>query len=200
MNREKFHGRVKGRARTCAHVGCEEVGEFRAPNPAGRGAGFDGPGDYQWLCLEHVRAFNAGYDWFSGMSREQIEEAQAPAAGWSNAARFFSEAGVDRPPKWADFHDPLDAISARFKNGVADRARAQASRFPAEERRALKTLGLDEAADLAALRSAYSKLVRQYHPDRNGGDRSFEKRLQAVIEAYQLLKTSIHFKTPRAAP
>ena len=40
---------------------------------------------------------------------------------------------------------------------------------------------------------ATRKLVRQYHPDRNGGDRSFETRLQAVVEAYQLLRRAKAF-------
>ena len=30
--------------------------------------GFDGPGDWRWLCLDHVREFNAGYNYFDGMS------------------------------------------------------------------------------------------------------------------------------------
>ena len=42
--------------------------------------------------------------------------------------------------------------------------------------------------DRGELRRRYSALVRQYHPDRNGGDRSFETRLQQVVEAYQLLR------------
>jgi DnaJ-class molecular chaperone len=35
--------------------------------------------------------------------------------------------------------------------------------------------------------------VRRYHPDKNGGDRSKEARLTAVIEAYQLLKVAAAF-------
>lgn len=190
MNRDRFHGRVGGRQQPCAHPGCPEVGEFRAPNPYGKAASPNGPGDVQWLCLEHVRAFNARYNFFDGMSREEIEEAQMPAAGWANASRVFADGGVDRPPKWADFHDPLDAISARFKDGVA-KARHDARHLTAEDRRALKQLGLDANADRKALRTRYSELVRKYHPDRNGGDRSFEKKLQAVVEAYQLLKASL---------
>jgi DnaJ domain len=191
---DRFHGRVRGQRQACNHPGCQETGEFRAPNPYGRTAGPNGPGDYQWLCLTHIRAFNARYDFFAGMSREEIEDAQMPAAGWANASRVFNEAGVDHPPKWSDFHDPLDAISARFRNGVA-RAKAQDSRFTAEDRRALKQLGLDDNADRKALRTRYSELVRKYHPDRNGGDRSFEKKLQAVVEAYQLLRVSPAFAT-----
>ena len=53
----RFHGRVEGRAQPCAHPGCEAPGEFRAPGA--RRPGFDGPGDWRWLCLDHVREFNA---------------------------------------------------------------------------------------------------------------------------------------------
>jgi curved DNA-binding protein CbpA len=54
-------------------------------------------------------------------------------------------------------------------------------------------LGLGEDADLHAMRQRYSNLVRRYHPDKNGGDRTHEGRLGAVIEAYQLLRRSAAF-------
>lgn len=54
-------------------------------------------------------------------------------------------------------------------------------------------LGLDLDADRRALRKRYSELVHSLHPDRNGGDRSSEKRLQSVVEAYQLLRKAAAF-------
>jgi curved DNA-binding protein CbpA len=54
-------------------------------------------------------------------------------------------------------------------------------------------MGLDPQADRKRLRSRYSELVRRYHPDRNGGDRSHEARLQSVVEAYQLLRKAAAF-------
>jgi curved DNA-binding protein CbpA len=50
-------------------------------------------------------------------------------------------------------------------------------------------LGLGVDSDRRALRLRYAELVRLYHPDRNGGDRSHEKALRAVIEAYTQLKS-----------
>ncbi|MBA3895561.1 MAG: J domain-containing protein, partial [Sphingomonadaceae bacterium] len=61
------------------------------------------------------------------------------------------------------------------------------------DRRALEALGLDANADRRALRTRYSELVRRYHPDRNGGDRSHEAALQRTIAAYQQLKGSVAF-------
>ena len=48
-------------------------------------------------------------------------------------------------------------------------------------------------ADLAAVRKAYSVLVRRYHPDRNGGDRTHEAKLRNVIDAWQTLKVANAF-------
>lgn len=182
--RDRFHGRVYGTKRHCHSPGCAEAGEFRAPNPYG--------GDWQWLCLDHVREFNASYNYFSGMNREEIEFAQMPLAGWATETRAFTRAGVDAPPRWADFHDPLDAISARFRDRMPTE-RADGKPLSGEDRKALTILGLEPDADRRALRARYSELVRKYHPDRNGGDRSYEKALQGVIEAYQQLKGSAAF-------
>lgn len=170
----------------CTVPGCPDAGEFRAPNPYAEARG-DAPPEWQWLCLDHVRDFNSGYNYFDGMSREEIELAQMPLSGWARETRAFSHGGADAPPRWTDFSDPLDAISSRFRTATAD---VSDPRFSAEDRQALKTLGLDDTADRTALRTAYSALVRRYHPDRNGGDRSFEKKLQAVVEAYQRLRRS----------
>jgi hypothetical protein len=192
---DRFHGRIEGAERPCAAPGCDECGEFRAPGP--RASGFDGPGDYRWFCLDHVRQFNAGYDFFAGMSADEIIAAQSPLSGWEQESRAFRPtAGIDQAPRWADFADPLEAINARARarRASANPAGRQDGRpVTTEERRALETLGLPLDADRKDLRGRYSQLVRKYHPDRNGGDRSFEARLQQVVEAYQLLRRAVAF-------
>ena len=191
MRQTKFHGRYEDTGRECAHPRCSEPGEYRAPG--GRGHGFDGPGEWRWLCLEHVREFNAGYDWFEGMSAEEVFAAQSPASGWrTESPSFRPTAGVDGMPRWSDFDDPLDAISARA-SGIKSRARrvaemAMDGRFSREEAEALETMGLGLDTDRKGLRRRYSELVRRYHPDRNGGDRQYETRLNRVVEAYQTLR------------
>jgi hypothetical protein len=184
---------VSGSERLCDAPGCEEVGEFRAPPEGGRRSGFDGPGDWRWFCLDHVRAFNGGYNFFAGMSSEEIAEQQKPYAGWERETRAFS-ANPSPPPKWSDFTDPLDAIGARFAERAAQRAADAAARADGRilsdgDRKALRVLGLEIDTDRRGLRQRYADLVRRYHPDRNGGDRSHEKALQEVIAAYTQLKS-----------
>ena len=183
----KMHGRVEGARARCAVPGCSQPGEFKAPLQP---ANFDGPGSWRFLCLDHVREHNSRYNFFEGMSVDEITRAQHPLAGWDRASRSFTEHGADPPPRWTDFADPLDAISTRFGN---IRERSKPSRFSKPERRALSVLGLGDDADRHSVRQRYSALVRRYHPDKNGGDRSHEVRLREVIEAYQLLRKSAAF-------
>ena len=186
-NQSRLHGRVEGARARCAVPGCGEPGEFKAPFQA---ANFDGPGSWRFLCLDHVREHNAKYNYFNGMSPEEIQDAQGPLAGWERPSRRFAHVGADAPPKWSDFSDPLDAISTRFGYLRKD---APPAKFTKAERRALSVLGLGEDSDRHALRQRYSRLVRRYHPDKNGGDRSHEGRLREVIEAYQLLRKATAF-------
>jgi hypothetical protein len=183
----KLHGRVEGARAQCAVPGCDQPGEFKAPLQP---ANFDGPGAWRFLCLDHVRQHNSRYNFFDGMSADEIQEAQSPLAGWDRPSRKFAANGADPAPRWSDFSDPLDAIATRFGR---TRPAKDESRFSKAERRALAVLGLGEDADRHALRHRYSHLVRRYHPDKNGGDRSHEARLGEVIEAYQLLRKAASF-------
>lgn len=185
----RLHGRVEGARARCAAPGCAAPGEYKAPLQP---ANFDGPGSWRFLCLEHVREHNAEYNFFEGMSTNEITRAQHPLGGWERPSRSFAANGADPPPKWSDFSDPLEAISGRF-GSLRERAGGSGSRFTKPERRALFVLGLGDDADRHSLRRRYSALVRRYHPDKNGGDRSHEGRLGEVIEAYQLLRKAPAF-------
>ena len=188
MKPARLHGRVEGARSQCAVPGCDAAGEFKAPLQP---ANFDGPGAWRFLCLDHVREHNARYNFFQGMSSEEITAAQSLLGGWERPSRKFAANGADPAPKWSDFVDPLDAISGRF--GRIRERNGQPARFSKPERQALSVLGLGEDVDRHALRQTYSALVRRYHPDKNGGDRSHEARLTAVIDAYQLLRKSAAF-------
>ena len=93
----------------------------------------------------------------------------------------------------------FDAINRGEVQPVLDRLRGMSTvtrkealqGISPEDRAAWRTLGLEPGADRRALRQAYSRLVREYHPDRYGGDRRFEKQLTAVVEAYQHLRDKV---------
>src|SRR5687767_2887463 len=112
-----MHGRVEGVRDRCAVPGCGELGEYKAPLEP---ANFNGPGSWRFLCLDHVREHNSAYNFFDGMSAEEISAAQNVYGGWERSVRAFSPT-AGATPVWSDFADPLDAIAARFLGARARR-------------------------------------------------------------------------------
>lgn len=49
-------------------------------------------------------------------------------------------------------------------------------------------LGVPKGATKDAIRKAYLKLAKQYHPDKTGGDKAAEERLKEINAAYDILK------------
>src|SRR5262249_9964905 len=50
-----------------------------------------------------------------------------------------------------------------------------------------ETLGVKRAASDEEIKKAYRKLARQYHPDRNPGDKQAEARFKEIQAAYDVL-------------
>jgi hypothetical protein len=167
----------------CDHPGCTNAGDFRAPQ------GRDREGQYFCFCIDHVREYNATYDYFTGMSDDAVQKYQKEALV---GHRPTWNMGVNRAAGQAsapdDLHpDSLGIFRARARQGRADAPRRP--HYSIATTKALTTMGLDETADAAAVKARYKQLVKQLHPDANGGDRSNEDKLRDIIRAYNFLKT-----------
>jgi DnaJ-domain-containing protein 1 len=85
-------------------------------------------------------------------------------------------------------NDPFDLLGAGRHARAADVT--PEPRLGNAARKALDTLGVDHNADKAAVKARYKMLVKRLHPDANGGDRSREDQLRAIINAYNYLRTA----------
>ena len=72
-------------------------------------------------------------------------------------------------------------------------ARGQGRNAQGDERRAQGAAGDGARPPSHArdVKAKYKALVKQHHPDANGGDRSTEDRLIEIIKAYNYLKTVV---------
>src|SRR5881227_497749 len=55
------------------------------------------------------------------------------------------------------------------------------------ERDLYKVLGVDRKASQDEIKKAYRKLARQYHPDKNPGDKTAETKFKEISAAYDVL-------------
>jgi hypothetical protein len=168
----------------CQWRGCTAAGSHRAPMGRGR------EGKYFMLCLDHVRQFNASYNYFEGWSSAQVEAFQKDAAighrptwttsngagtGARNAGIFGRQAS-----------DPHGVFPWRDR---ADGAGERRRRLRPLELKSLEALNLTEQdADKATVKARFKELVKRHHPDANGGDKRSENKLREIIQAYNYLK------------
>jgi hypothetical protein len=188
--------RLRAEHPCCEWPGCNGAAIYRAPKGRGREK------EYWRFCLDHVREYNHSYNFFAGMSADDI-------------ARFQKDAIVGHRPTWkmgmnggrptarshsARFQPNLDGAEdplRLFRHFGAASARAEGEHLRGRgtrvirnaERKALDTLGLEPEATTAEIKLRFKTLVKRHHPDANGGDRSSEDRLREIIQAYNYLKS-----------
>jgi hypothetical protein len=167
--------------RACDHAGCRLKGQHRAPKSRRQ------DNEFWWFCTDHAGEYNRRWNYFEGMSPGEYDSfARAEVHGhrptWAfQASRNDRESAVKR--KFQAFraerggHDGVDPVPKQ-------------KMVPRLQRLALDVLDLDETVTPEGIRARYTELVKRFHPDVNGGDRSAEAQLHRVIRAYQTLKAA----------
>jgi hypothetical protein len=177
---------------TCEWAGCQNKGAHRAPK------GRENSREYWHFCLDHVREYNQSYNFFQGMNPDDVARYQKDALTghrptWKMGANSGKKGddGLD-----AASDDPFSMFSelngrGRWRPGPGAEAKAETRKVMNAERKALQVMGLTAEATLEEVKAKYKALVKQHHPDANGGDRSTEDRLIEIIKAYNYLKTVV---------
>lgn len=176
-------------ARVCEHAGCAEAGDFRAPRSRSN------LNEYRWFCLEHVRDYNAKWDFYAGMSEDEIEQQIRADQTWRRPTWKMS--GPARVKMTADpldlLHDPYDILADSGARQRERRAEARRNDLSVAEQQALSILDLSWPQTRQGVKARYKQLAKRYHPDATGGDREAEERIKQINQAYSTLKQSPRF-------
>ena len=165
----------------CDWNNCMEEGLFKAPKER------DNSKDYRLLCLNHVKEFNKSWNYFTGMSDQQIVDFLRSDMTWHKPTQNFS--GQDNFFKilWNNtLKESLDGINS-------DDVRTSKLRqfnFSDDDIKAFNILSLNIGTEWTIIRDKFKKLVKRFHPDKNSGNKKYEEKLKIITLAYTQLKRS----------
>jgi hypothetical protein len=162
--------------RMCDHPGCSQAGDYRAPKDRQLE-------NYYWFCLDHVRAYNAAWDFFSGMSTAEVEAYNRKATVWERPSWPMAD--------WQKREQALrDEVAKEFFGETFTASPRPATAYPMsrEEQEALTMLELTPPVDYQAIRAQYKILVKRYHPDLNGGSPEAEEKFKLLNQSFAVLR------------
>jgi len=188
--RRGMSGASETSTQICQHPDCKEPGLYRAPlNP-------DNLDEFRWFCLNHIRQFNQKWNFFENHSEEELQKQFAADRVWERPTEPLGKQTAEQRA-WArlGINDPHEVLgdNATMNPGKGD-ALGGSRRLPVDERKAIDILEAKDNWTKVELRKKYKSLIKELHPDLNGGDRSQEEFLQKVVWAWDQVKDSSNFK------
>jgi hypothetical protein len=190
----KRQAQAGSEAAACEWAGCKNKGAHRAPK------GRENSREYWHFCLDHVREYNQSYNFFQGMNPDDVARYQKDALTghrptWKMGANSGAKKGEGDLDGASDPFQMFSELNGRGRwrpgPGAHEQTKPEVRKVMNAERKALQVMGLAAGSTLDDVKAKYKALVKQHHPDANGGDRSTEDRLIEIIKAYNYLKTVV---------
>ncbi len=183
--------------KNCQIGGCSGLGEFRAPKSR------QDLRDYYWFCLDHVKEYNANWDFFKGMGREEIEAQMQKTAVWDRPTWRSTQAGFNEEKTRQRIYEAFTKGESVFGDFNARGEPEQEQReahidirsIPHPTIEALAVLNLFPPIDWEQVKTRYKTLAKKYHPDTNPDDKEAEEELKKINLAYSILKLSYQHYT-----
>ena len=164
----------------CEWSKCKKIGVYKAPVEK------DNSKKFRLLCLEHIKAFNKSWNYFSDMNDREIEDFIKSDLTWHKPTKSFGSSENFFRILWVN---ALDDKSSIFKNSVFKNFKR--SKLSDKDKDALKILGLKNDTNWSDIQKRFKMLVKKYHPDKNQGSKKYEDVLKKITLAYSQLRLSM---------
>ena len=164
----------------CEWSKCKKIGVYKAPVEK------DNSKKFKLLCLEHIKAFNKSWNYFSDMNDQEIEDFIKSDLTWHKPTKSFGSSENFFRILWVN---ALDDKSSIFKNSVFKNFKR--SKLSDKDKDALKILGLKNDTNWSDIQKRFKMLVKKYHPDKNQGSKKYEDILKKITLAYSQLRLSM---------
>lgn len=168
--------------RACEWPGCLGEGEHRAPRSR------DDLNTYRWFCLDHVRAYNKSWNYYAGMTEDEVEHDTRRDTVWHRPS--WPMGGVGGHGFAGSAADISDGFGV-FGDQPGGHHQSSPAAAQAPEKWALDTLDLRPPLSVERVKIRYKELVKRYHPDANGGDKAAEEKFKEISRAYHTIMDNL---------
>jgi len=163
----------------CEWKKCKEVGRYKAPTDKNNSKKF------QLLCKEHIKLFNSSWNYFEGMSQDEIVNFLRSDITWHRPTQKFGSADNFFNMLWNN------ALNDKFKILEDGEIYIKNKKLCEKDKDAFKILGLEFSSDWKTIQSKFKTLVKRFHPDKHAGDKQYEDKLKKITLAYTHLKMTM---------
>ena len=165
----------------CEWENCRDIGEFKAPTER------DNSRNFKWMCEKHIKLFNSKWNYFDGMSQDEIENFLKSDLTWHRPTQKFGSSDNFFSILW---NNALSDEFNIFKEEKLINA-LNGRKLTEKDKDAFRIIGLDFSADWASIQKEFKTLVKKFHPDKNSGSKKFEDKLKKITLAYSHLKQTM---------
>ena len=164
----------------CDWNNCFEIGEYKAPIEK------DNSKKFKWLCLDHIKEFNRSWDYFRGMSDQEVCKFLKSDSTWHKPTQSFSSPDNFFNILWKNtLNENVDILG----NGYGKKIKTKVN-FSDKDREAFEIIELEAGTKWDKIQNQFKKLVKKYHPDMNAGNKNYKEKLKIITLAYTQLKVT----------
>ena len=165
----------------CDSDKCNEKGEYRAPKSRVNLR------KYYYFFLKHIKEYNKSWDFYKGMTVNQIEKSMRSDTIWDRPSwplKVNLNNVIDEFNEYIDEFEKNDDDKINenyFKNNLIN------EKLTLEEVKAVNKLELKIPISMDKIKKNYKKLVKIFHPDVNENNKKAEEKFKEINESYRLL-------------
>tara|TARA_Y100000590_G_scaffold433250_1_gene550109 strand:- start:247 stop:765 length:519 start_codon:yes stop_codon:yes gene_type:complete len=168
----------------CEWRNCKNIGDFKAPVEK------DNSKNFRLLCKDHIKAFNNSWNYFEGMSQNEIENFLKSDLTWHRPTQKFGSSDNFFNILWNN------ALNDKFKIFKESKKthKFKNKKLSIKDMDALKIMNLESDADWKTIQKKFKTLVKKFHPDKHSGSKQYEDKLKRITLAYSHLKVVMGIK------
>ena len=162
----------------CEWENCSEAGKFKAPIER------DNVKNFRWLCEKHIKLFNSKWNYFDGMSQNEIELFLKSDLTWHRPTQKFGSTDNFFNILWNN------ALSDKFRIFKDENTfnNKKIKKLTERDKEAFVIMGLEFNDDWKTVQKKFKTLVKKFHPDKHSGNKQYEDKLKKITIAYSHLK------------